>query len=53
MLPFKSILTKHSSCMYRSVHLHADLRGAGTLSVQMKHSGDASASLDMGNVCLR
>jgi hypothetical protein len=34
-----SILTRQASCTYRSVHLHTDLRGAGSLSVQMKHSG--------------
>jgi hypothetical protein len=30
--------------MCRSVHRHADLRGAGALSVQMKHSGGSSSS---------
>ena len=39
-----SILERHAWCTYLSVHLHADLRGAGALSVQMKHSGALSSS---------
>ena len=39
-----SILTRHASCTYRSVHLHADRRGAGAVSVQMKHSGGGADS---------
>ena len=43
-----SILARQASCTCRSVHLHADRRGAGALSVQMKHSGEVSSFITHG-----
>ena len=48
LVAVSSILERHASCTYLSVHLHADLRGAGTLPVQMKHSGGSSSAI-VGN----
>jgi len=45
-----SICARHSSWTYRSVQRHADLRGTGVLSVQMKHSGASSSSRIAGDV---